>query len=110
MVCMRRNDITIGVTHTGVMVIAQGSGQRYLYDMSRRGELDHMVSGLYYSQLSHRVVDYADGRYMITTPSQLSAKDRIRGRRTFKVDNLHGGDVRFLDIGSDPLVANHCVI
>lgn len=110
MVCMRRNDITIGVTHTGVMVIGQGSGQQYLYDMARRGELDDMVSGLYYSQLPHRVVTYTDGRYMIVTPSQLSATDRLRGRRTFEVHNLHGGDVRFVDVVSDPVVADHCVI
>jgi len=67
-----RPDITIAVTYTGEVIIAQRKAEHAA--LRTRHDVSHMETGLYYSQIPHRCVTHGGyGDWRIMTPSRARA-------------------------------------
>lgn len=96
MVVGNRPDITIAITRDGAMLVAQGSAQ----DDERIRTAEAVESGLYYSQLAHRVAVLDGGKYLIQYPSEcpwLFAK-----AYTFKPPRKALGGGKCVEVGRAP--------
>jgi len=70
--CYNRPSITIAVTYTGEVIIAQRKAEHAA--LCTRYDVSHMETGVYYSQVRHRCAAYVgDGEYRIMTPTQARA-------------------------------------